>query len=273
MSMNKLFALLLVFACSVFSHGADTAKEDIFLPLNTHEPGRTEINLVAHVFPPFQYKQNGKMVGPFIEIMRRVCDEAIVNCVVHMHAFKDAYKDVLDGEADVIFTFLLADDKERQELFAYSPPMVVTRYSFFTTSTSNWKWNGNIADLNNRTIGVYGPSGTQMIARDLVTQNPTAKLEVEETNLKAFQQLVIGRYGQQAAVISNKDVGLALLKNSNIQGPKWAGDINTAVFGFGFSHKSKNFDVAPRMFTAVQLLKDRGVVQSILKTSGLEPAP
>lgn len=279
--MNKLlFMAILVVSClasaahtgmeaTLLVHG----KEDVVQNLNTHEPGWESVNFVAHVFPPFQYKKDGVLVGPFMEIMRQICTKAALNCNVHMHSWKIAYEDLISGEADGMFSFLISEDPARVALVKYGPEIVETYYSFFVSSTSNWNWTGRVADLDGRTVGVYGlGSGTYITARNLVSQNPSAKLVVEETNLKAFQQLVIGKYGQKAAVIANKDVGLALLQSANIHGPRPAGDIQKEYFSFAFSRNSKKQDLYPRLCTAAQLLKDSGVIAAILKNYDLVPA-
>lgn len=270
----KLLKILL--SCAVLLSNpsfGDSSNEEAPQPLNAPFTGWETLEWVAHVFPPFQYKKDGLIEGPFLEILRLACIEASINCRVHMHSWKNAYQDLISGEVDGMFSFLISDDPQRSSLVKYGPPIVDTYYSFFVSSTSNWKWTGNIKDLDDRTIGVYGlGSGTYIIARDLVAQNKTAKLIVEETNLKAFQRLAVGSYGAKSAVVANKDVGLFLLKSANIYGPQVAGDIQKERFSFAFSRNSKRQDLYARMVTAVQVLKDRGVVQTILNNFGLVPS-
>lgn len=272
--MSKILFALFMSMC-VSAAAARVDETELALPLNVPHAGWPELRLVAHVFPPFQFKRNGNMVGPFMKIMSLVCDKAQVNCSVHMHAFKDAYADALDGDVDIIFSFLLEGDAERDKLFMLSPSIVSTSYSFFVSSTSKWTYKGSPKDLEGRTIGVYGPSGTSIIAKRIVETNSSAKLVVEDTTLKVFQQLVVGTYGERAAVVSNKDVGLSLLKNANIYGPKVAGDITPATFGFGFSRASKNLRYANPMFEAVTALKKNGIISSILTNNEdpLVPSP
>lgn len=234
------------------------------------------LRVASHSFPPYQYKKNGKIEGPVPKIMAKVCARARISCVIEMGPYREAADMVAAGEADVIFTFLIevADD-ERNANFLSSPPIAIAHYSFFTSSTSNWKWTGNPADLEGRTIAAYGPSGTFLVASNVVAQNPTAVLVREDSNLKVFQNLVLGKYGQKAAIIANKEVGLSFLKNSNISGPKPVGDIMQANFGFGFSKKSPRLHYAEAMFKALNELKSEGEVARILTTADepLVPSP
>jgi len=235
------------------------------------------LKVAAHTFPPFQFKKNGKMVGPMVEVMEMVCERAQVRCDVTMDAFSVQYPKAVAGEYDVIYSFLLDPDPQRREEFLLSPPVVNTAYSFFTVSTSKWTWTGDPKDLDGRTVGVYGPSGTAIIAKRVVGQNSTATLVIEPTNLVAFQQLVLGKYGEKAAIVVNRDVGLSLMKQYNIYGPRIAGDVEPPVtFGFGFSRKSDKVHFAPRMFEALKVLKAQGLVQQVLLQNpeqSLVPSP
>lgn len=245
----KLFILNLAYIC------ASTQADDI----------RPELDIAIHVFPPFQYKKNGETVGPFVKILNLICDDAKIKCNVEIGPYRDQYAKVVAGEADIIATFLIDKDEERNKLFILSPPIVDTKYSFFTTSTSTWTWTGNPRDLDGRTIGVYGPSGTSIIAKRLVDLNPSSSLVLEPTNLVAFQQLVIGKYGIKAAIVVNKDLGLAYLKNSNIYGPRLAGDITDVSFGLGFSRASKHVALAPIIMKSIDNLKNNGLIANALK--------
>lgn len=250
--MNKLLIALLCCVCL----GASAAH------------GEPELTIVAHVFPPFQFKRNNEIVGPMVKIMELACVEAQIKCTVTMNGYRDSYQQAKAGTADVIYTFLLDDDdKERESLFYLSVPIVDTSYSFFVLSTSNWKWTGKSTDLENRTIGVYGPSGTSIIAKRAAELNPTAKLVLEESNLKVFQQLIIGKYGDKATVVACTEVGEALLKSANIYGPKPAGEIAKAKFGFGYSKASKHPELFFKLNAAITVLKKKGIIKKILETN------
>lgn len=230
------------------------------------------LKVAAHTFPPFQYKKNGEMVGPMVKIMGMVCERAQVRCDVTMDAFAVQLPKAQAGEFDVIYSFLLEADEERGKQFLLSPSIVNTVYSFFTVSTSRWTWTGDPKDLDGRTVGVYGPSGTQIVAQRTVSKNPTASLVVEKSNLVAFQQLIVGKYGEKAAIVVNRDVGLALMKQNNIFGPRLAGDVEPPVtFGFGFSRKSDKAYLAPRLFDALNELKTQGLVRRALMENPEHP--
>lgn len=276
-NMNKLliamiFSLWLPLASAIDPQDMPRTQQ---LPLSkqTDTQHWPVLRLAAHTFPPFQYKKNDEMVGPGMTIMAAICEEAKIRCEVSMGAFKDQYALVMEGGADVLYTFLLNASPERNAIWIDSPPFLKTWYSFFTTSTSSWQWTGNPKELEGRTIGVYGPSGTAIIAHEVAAKNPTAKVIMEPTNLMAFQQLIIGIYGAHSAVVANRDVGLAFIRSANISGPKWAGDIKLTEYGYGIPRASPKAYLAPRLAAATLALQQRGVIQRMLRENEFPLVP
>ena len=233
----------------------------------------TTIRIVTEDFPPFQTLYDGQITGPMYTIMQNICKEAKIECDIELLAWKDAYKQALEGNADVVFSILL-EVPEREKFFYLSNSIVNTSYSFFVTSKNDWRYTG-YKSLDNMVIGAYGPSGTSITAQELVKNreiagHPTTPLIIEPSIVESFQQLIIGKYGYNGAVVVNKDVGLALLKKHAIIGPKPAGDINNITYGFGFSKKSPKTEYYKKMADALVRLQTRGEIEKILQTYGLK---
>jgi polar amino acid transport system substrate-binding protein len=155
-----------------------------------------------------------------------------------------------------------------------SPSIVNTSYSFFVTSRNRWKYAG-LQSLDGMTIGAYGPSGTSIVAQEVVKNRELAgfaptTLIIEPSIVTSFQQLIIGKYGDTGAVVVNRDVGLALLKKHSILGPKAAGDIKDITYGFGFSKKSARKDEFPKMVNALRRLQTKGEILEILRWHSLK---
>jgi polar amino acid transport system substrate-binding protein len=234
------------------------------------------IKIVTEDFPPFQTLENGQITGPMYSVMKAICDEAKIKCDIQLLEWKDAYKQALNGEADVVFSILL-EVPERAQFFLLSPSIVNTSYSFFVTSRNKWKYTG-FKSLDNMTIGAYGPSGTSIVAQETVKNREisgynSTKLIIEHSIVESFQQLIIGKYGSNGAVVVNRDVGLALLKKHSIVGPKPAGDIKEITYGFGVSRKSPNKDVYYKMVDALRVLQEKGTIKETLRWHGLKASP
>jgi polar amino acid transport system substrate-binding protein len=234
------------------------------------------IRIVTEDFPPFQTLENGQIVGPMYSVMKAICDEAKIKCDIQLMEWKDAYRQALGGDADVVFSILL-EVPERANFFLLSPSIVNTSYSFFVTSRNKWKYTG-YKSLDGMTIGAYGPSGTSIVAQETVKNREISgysvtPLIIEPSIVQSFQQLIIGKYGQNGAVVVNRDVGLALLKKHSIVGPKPAGDIKDITYGFGVSKKSPNKEVYYKMVDALRRLQARNEIMEILRWHGLKASP
>ena len=234
------------------------------------------VRIVTEDFPPFQTLHNGEIVGPMYSVMQAICKEAKLECKIELIEWKHAYKQAVDGDADAIFSILL-EVPERAQFFYLSPSIVNTSYSFFVTSRNKWKYTG-LGSLDNMVIGAYGPSGTSIVAQETVKARIDAGFSpivmyIEPSIPESFQQLIIGKYGSNGAVVVNKSVGLALLKKHSIVGPKFAGDIKDITYGYGFSRKSKNLAAQQLMVDALRRLQTRGEIADILRWHSLKASP
>lgn len=234
------------------------------------------VRIVTEDFPPFQTLHNGSIQGPMYTIMKSICREAKLHCTFDIQAWKDTYKQAVDGEADVVFSILL-EVPERAELFYLSPSIVNTSYSFFVTSRNPWKYGG-VSTLTGMTVGAYGPSGTSIVAEEVAAKRIAMgfdgfNLIIEPSIVSSYQHLITGKYGSNGAVIVNKDVGIALLKKHSIIGPKEAGEIKQITYGFGVSKKSKYKDLYGRMVDALRRMQLRGEVLDTLRLYNLKASP
>jgi polar amino acid transport system substrate-binding protein len=234
------------------------------------------VRIVTEDFPPFQTLHNGSIQGPMYTIMKSICREAKLHCTFDIQAWKDTYKQAVDGDADVVFSILL-EVPERAELFYLSPSIVNTSYSFFVTSRNSWKYGG-VSTLTGMTVGAYGPSGTSIVAQEVAEKRIAMgfdgfNLIIEPSIVSSYQHLITGKYGANGAVIVNKDVGLALLKKHSIIGPKEAGEIKQITYGFGVSKKSKYKDLYGRMVDALRRMQLRGEVLDTLRLYNLKASP
>lgn len=229
-------------------------------------PVKPRLNIVTENFPPFQTLKNGTMTGPMLDYVKEACALAVLDCTITMMPWREALEQAETGKADAIFSILLGV-KEREDMFYTSQQVVRTAYSFFVASDSTWRWNGDNKILEGMTIGTYGPSGTSLMAQELLEQTDDTRLVVERTNLTVFNNLVAGVYGPQSAVVVNKDVGLYLLSANSIVGPKLAGDLKTAFFGVGYSRKSLKPELRVRFMSALAVLREGGGMSDLLRST------
>jgi len=236
----------------------------------------SQVRIVTDDSPPFQTVFNGTVQGPMLSIMKQVCKEARLECNFELMALSDAHKQAMEGKADVIFS-IATDAPDHAGAFYVSPKIVETKYSFFVTGNSNWKYGG-VLSLEGMTIGSADYSGAA-IAQGLLEERMTLgfkpfTLIVEPDIAISYLNLITGTYGKHGAVVANKDVGFAMLRRNSIIGPKPAGDIKTITYGYGVSRNSKQGkEISDRMDAALKRLQKRGEILGTLRFYGLKAAP
>lgn len=245
----------------------------LLLPLSLHA---VPIRIVTDDSPPFQTVYNGTVQGPMLSIMKQVCKEAKLECKFELMALPDAHKEAIEGKADVIFS-IATDALDHASFFYVSPNIVETKYSFFVTGNSNWKYGG-VLSLDGMTISSADYSGSA-IAQGLLEERMNLGLKpftliVEPDIATSYLNLITGLYGKDGAVVANKDVGFAMLRRNSIIGPKPAGDIKTITYGYGVSRNSKQGkEISDRMNAALKRLQKRGEILGTLRFYGLRAAP
>lgn len=229
-----------------------------------------ELNIIGHNFPPFQYPENGRVIGPMVEIMRLMCEMTFTRCNITSKMFIESMPLVEQGTVDMIFT--VSDTPDRRQSLHLFDPIILTSYAAFTLSKSTWFYN-SIRDLDNKTIGAYGPSTTFNVAKTYADKANNTTVIMQANTLESFQQLIIGAYGSDGIVVSNKDVATALLKSKSMIGPRYAGDLEPIVFTIGMSRSSKKLHLLDKLKSALYKLQISGEVKRILNRYGIKEAP
>ncbi len=113
------------------------------------------LSLSTLELPPFSMRlPNGEIGGPFIEVVRDVCDEMGEQCVFELLPNKRLKHAVRTGEVDAGFPY--GWNEERAKYLYYSIPFLQTEYGLFVAGSNN-KQIESTKDLQDLTIGVFGP--------------------------------------------------------------------------------------------------------------------
>lgn len=227
------------------------------------------LKFATEPYPPFQYEEAGKPAGPLIEILQAVCSAAEFECTAQIMPMRRTLTTAGSGLLDGISIALRTPEREKS--FYLSDDVVRTSLTLFTRENSGFSFH-DAQDLNNISIGVYGPSGTSITLGELI-KGTTAQMEVELDNLTALRKLAAGRYGARGAVFINRDVAYVLMKENNIKGIVAAGDAKTIDYAFGLSRTAVSAEQAELFNEKLRMLKRNGTVKKILQKYGLTPAP
>lgn len=224
---------------------------------------------VTEPFTPYSYEENGKVAGPFAEIVRAACERLKIECLLEIMPWRRALHMSQEGKASGLFG--VAVIPEREKAFFLSDPILDTAYAFFALDSSKFNYQKK-QSLEGYTIGVYGPSGTSQALQNVTQGLSGVRIEIEVANLTAFKKLMGGRYGDKAAILINRDVGLSIIKAENFKNLKLAGNLQEIPFAIGLSRKKVSEQDAAKFNGAIRDLIKEGKVKAILDKHNMRPA-
>jgi polar amino acid transport system substrate-binding protein len=228
-----------------------------------------ELHFLTEDFRPYSYGEDGKPAGPVPEVIRAVCAELGKSCTIEQQPWRRVLQAAQAGEISGTF---VADLPERQIDFRVTTPFVQSAVVLFAAETSSFTYR-QPADLADRRIGVYGPSGTSIVGEEVLAQaHIDTPLVMETANDVVLRLLSLGRYGPNGLGLINRDVGLEIIKSEQIPGLKIAGAVRPILYGIGLSRKSVDAAEFERFNAALDRVKQAGTIKAILGRYGLEPA-
>lgn len=139
------------------------------------------LTFVGHEIEPFYFKSGSKGTqGAMYELAQQVCKLQKKHCKFKIAPFRSMQNMVAQGQAQVGGP--LAHTPQRESLFNYSIPMYTTRYCFFTMP-KNYREQMSFDDLKGKTVGVFGPSATELsLLRVREVLNKQMNVSVEPDN-------------------------------------------------------------------------------------------
>jgi len=102
--------------------------------------------------PPKVYKENDKIMGTYVDIIREVCKRLNIEPEFRLLSWERAVRDVKKGEADAIFPPIRTEER-LEFLYFPSEAMTIKKTAVFAKKGSGIKANG-LSDLKDKIIGV-----------------------------------------------------------------------------------------------------------------------
>jgi polar amino acid transport system substrate-binding protein len=217
--------------------------------------------------PPYSTLQDGKPGGPLTDIVQAVCRHIDMPCVIsalpkrRLEAIMEAGK--TQGQ------YPLARTPEREALYYFEAPVINTEYAFYTVKGRGFRYSAP-PDLANRTIVAYGPSGTSQTLKNLLTNVPSARIQLEIDNPTLLRKLAAGRYTQDGIVMLNREVAEHLQAHQRIENIEFAGVATKVQYYIGLSKRTTPPEVARRFFDGFDAVVQSGELREILRHYQLE---
>lgn len=225
------------------------------------------LRFVTQHFPPFSYESGGAVAGPAAEIISEACRSMGVTCEFSLLPWIRAQEMVKNGRAQGMF--VIGRNPEREGWLYYSPPLFRSEYGFFIKLGDPLQYK-SIEDLKGLTVGVYGPSNTSAALMEIRRQL-SGKLLIDMTpdDESALRKL---SYGRIRAVFSNRDVGLAKLKEMGLRNVAYAGAYESVDYYVGFSMAHTDVELVGRFNEALWEMAHDGRMERIAAKYGVEAA-
>ncbi|MDC7217923.1 MAG: transporter substrate-binding domain-containing protein [Spirochaetales bacterium] len=233
----------------------------------TSSAARLAITFATQDFYPFSYQESGEIKGPGADIVREVCNEIGVDYTIELFPWRRAISMANKGQVQALF--MVGKNRERDQDFDFSPPLIATEYGFFECTDRPIKYEG-VSSLNNMTIGTYGPSNTSYNLEKLVIcPDSNINIDITPDDLTQFKKLARGRID---AVYSNRDVGMAAIKRLKLKNIAYAGTEKKLNYYIAFSTNNTPSVLIRKFNLSLSLMKQSGRLQQILLKYNLRAA-
>jgi polar amino acid transport system substrate-binding protein len=231
-----------------------------------------KLTFSTHNFPPFSYSKDGKIVGPFVDIIDAVCKEVRYQCTYELLPNRRSKLVLEDGTVNG--NFPLGWNKERDTWLWFTIPLMKTVYGFFAHGGSQLKYN-SLKDIEGLTIGVFGPSNTSASLTQIqkrMTSDGLKPIEIDmhpNADGTGLKMVAAGRY---PLYYSNKELGLQVIADQKISNVKYVGTERELLYFAGFAKKHNNKQIIDDFNHAAIKLANQGVFAKLLERYGIEPA-
>lgn len=231
-----------------------------------------QLRFVTEDFPPFTYaaRDNPKQAaGPLVEVVAAICAHLGDDCPIELLPWRRALIKAETGRVDGIFTVIRSPEREAR--FHITRMLVKSKYSLYVRESSPFVYH-RPQDMSNRTIGVYGPSGTSYVLSQTLQQVPGVTVHLTPNNRRLLKMLDSGRFGEDGIVVANQDVAWYLIDEERLPGVREAGELGEVAYGIGLSRARVDAAQFKRFSDALDTLIEDGTIPAILRRHRLEPA-
>ncbi|MDD3052234.1 MAG: transporter substrate-binding domain-containing protein [Candidatus Cloacimonetes bacterium] len=151
------------------------------------------LNFATVDFPPYSFMDQGEIKGFQVDLIKKMCELADIECTFSILPFKRSYESVLDfriSKYDAIFNFY--KNPERLKIFEYSEAILENPLVFFVRKGADFDFQGDMSVFSKKRIGLmngytYSPEFTELIEKK--------RFEFEEAHSHEsnFKKLYVGR--------------------------------------------------------------------------------
>ncbi|WP_415890652.1 substrate-binding periplasmic protein [Neptuniibacter sp. SY11_33] len=231
-----------------------------------------KLTISVQDFPPFTTVEQGRISGPFVEIVEKISVHSEIEIEILLHPNRRSKALLKEGYVNA--NFPLGWNEERDKWLHWSLPLMSTEYGFFTR-TNEAKEYKSIESFSGLKVGVFGPSNTsyslERLSEDLEEKGlgPINVKMLPNSNGQNLKKLVAKRID---AVYLNRDLGEYQIKALEIVGAEYLLGVEQINYYIGFSKENTSKDLVDKFNESIRYLKDKGEISTILSTYKIRAA-
>lgn len=134
------------------------------------------LSIYTEQFPPYNYLHDNKIVGINLDIIKRACDIADVDCTFKLYPWLRAYKAALHYENSGVMS--TSRSEEREQLFQWIGPLVYSKNYFYKLASRDDIQVDTAEDLLKYTVSAQIGDIYQDVLLDLGFENDKNLLQV-----------------------------------------------------------------------------------------------
>ncbi len=148
---------------------------------------KDEITVVAAIYEPFIFHEDGRLTGFDIDLLDIICRSNKLRYNIHLVSFQDAINMLKEGKADVGIGAIYVTE-ERRRFFDFTSAYLKTGLVYVIRADD--KWDG---DLSNKRMGVKRLATGEAIAKKLSERFHNLSIVPFESTEESIDALIEGR--------------------------------------------------------------------------------
>ncbi|KAF0813859.1 Histidine-binding periplasmic protein [Andreprevotia sp. IGB-42] len=179
-----------------------------------HTASAQTIHLVTGNYPPYEYEEDGKVVGLAVDILKEAFARSQWQVEIRVVPWARALREAQQGDADAVFSTLKTPEREQAYLFSQESLVPFTS-SFFVPANSTIRFDGKLVPLLQYRFGALNEASNGKMFDSAVKSGEIANIEMANDTLTNIRKLMAGRID---IMVSNTYSGVHFLKKNQLTG-------------------------------------------------------
>lgn len=203
-------------------------------------------------YPPFEFKENNKIVGLDIDLAKLIAQKLNMQPVILEFEFPNLIPALQSGKIDIIASALTAT-QERKSLVDFSEAYYVPQFAMITNAESNIT---NLEQFKHKKIGAQLGSTMQLYLTDNKDKLQIKEIVTLNSNNQLIQQLKLNRI--DGTLVEEAQAKSFVFHDRNLKYFQILG----SEYGYSFALK-KGSDLTSKINQAILELKQEGKIEQL----------